>query len=381
MMTTMSVERAEMERLAHLQHEFRFLEVLPDDTAAYVTMKRADVPDVVARPARRVFGTATGAPLPRDLRLIDPEFTGLWSEPCIVVRMLAVLVSLGPIRAVLLPDRVLLLSIGEKEKDGDELVERLRCAMRLPSISVLDVSAPAPATETSSSSASAFEEPLELRALNAIFAEVARRVQIEASVASERASTIMRSVLAEASSVGLDHLSLARSHVNAVAGKATQLRRAMLAFLDDDSDMAHALFHNVIANKERFAPQGERDPSFTEGHEQVETTLESYVLDVGSALGQLDLISNEMESTETYVRLRLDTARNQLLWVTIVLQAGMAIAVTGSLIKDVFAMNLYSGLQGVQGLFWALTGIVILGYPITLFAVVWWMKRSGYRPG
>lgn len=69
--------------------------------------------------------------------------------------------------------------------------------------------------------------------------------------------------------------------------------------------------------------QGQPDPGDeSESHEVVENLLESYFMQIDSAYDRLDAIGEYIEDTEEYINIELDSSRNRLLRLEIVLTAG-----------------------------------------------------------
>ena len=60
----------------------------------------------------------------------------------------------------------------------------------------------------------------------------------------------------------------------------------------------------------------------SESHEAVENLLESYFMQIDSAYDRLDAIGEYIEDTEEYINIELDSSRNRLLRLEIVLTAG-----------------------------------------------------------
>lgn len=59
-----------------------------------------------------------------------------------------------------------------------------------------------------------------------------------------------------------------------------------------------------------------------ESHEAVENLLESYFMQIDGAYDRLDAIGEYIEDTEEYINIELDSSRNRLLRLEIVLTAG-----------------------------------------------------------
>lgn len=68
---------------------------------------------------------------------------------------------------------------------------------------------------------------------------------------------------------------------------------------------------------------GQQDPGDeSEAHEAVENLLESYFMQIDGSYDRLDAIGEYIEDTEEYINIELDSSRNRLLRLEIVLTAG-----------------------------------------------------------
>ena len=78
-----------------------------------------------------------------------------------------------------------------------------------------------------------------------------------------------------------------------------------------------------VCNCPAALQQGQPDPGDeSESHEAVENLLESYFMQIDSAYDRLDAIGEYIEDTEEYINIELDSSRNRLLRLEIVLTAG-----------------------------------------------------------
>ena len=122
-------------------------------------------------------------------------------------------------------------------------------------------------------------------------------------------------------------------------------------------------------------------PTSSSRSEQVELLLEPFALDVSAAVGDVDEMLAQLDSTDTTVRLRLDSARNRLLWVEIILNAATAAATFGSLIKEIFTTNLSSPAYEVENVafFWTMACFLLLGSVVGTLVVLHVLSSSGLR--
>lgn len=85
----------------------------------------------------------------------------------------------------------------------------------------------------------------------------------------------------------------------------------------------------------------------SESHEAVENLLESYFMQIDSAYDRLEAIGEYIEDTEEYINIELDSSRNRLLRLEIVLTAGtFGIAMFG-LVAGKIILRTWMPLMGV----------------------------------
>ena len=106
-------------------------------------------------------------------------------------------------------------------------------------------------------------------------------------------------------------------------------------------------------------------PEVINCHEDIEIMIESFLLDYNTINSKLRLMRGKLQSAEELTRLRLDTARNQLLATNTVMSVMMLAVGSGSFICSMFGMNLYSGVETGSNWF---TGVSIGSVLFMLFS-------------
>ena len=86
--------------------------------------------------------------------------------------------------------------------------------------------------------------------------------------------------------------------------------------------------------------------------------LESYVQEVGSTLVAMEALSYAIESTESFVSFRLDSARNSLLKIEVLATVGGCVLALGSMVSGFFGMNVPSSLYDEQHKDWVFIAVV-----------------------
>jgi hypothetical protein len=216
-------------------------------TSTLLEMERQEVLELTQERARRVFGSTKGTARPRDLRIVDPAFSDGEPEPAIVVRMLSLLVCLDNVRAIVLPDRVLLVI----PEGGDAHIGNFR--RRLTELS-----------EDKEHQA----VPFELRTLETILSLAADGIQAELDSLLPRVMRTTDRVIVESNRVTLEVLREVRNSASRLQLRALANRGALDQFLNDDRDMAMTNFSAILADPSRFA-DGEPDEEWISQHDEV----------------------------------------------------------------------------------------------------------------
>jgi magnesium transporter len=99
---------------------------------------------------------------------------------------------------------------------------------------------------------------------------------------------------------------------------------------------------------------------------------------VDGTLSQLKLLTQQTDSVESMIMLRLDTARNHLLRIELMFTALTSVAAIGALIGGLFGMNLRSDLEEEPHLFWIIVGIVMIGGLVSFVSFLVWIRMRGY---
>ena len=323
----------------------------------------------------------------RDLAVVDGS-AGT-ARASVAVRAMAVLVGLPPVRAVVLPDRLLVFTQAAAAAEGslaaetDVIVERIAARLaqlehaHTKSMPVL-ASADAASTITSSTSTAAAHDdssssppaPFEMRALEAVLSVACALLSEEADALSTRAIEQVRFVVKEASAIALEDLRKARNRADAFVRRVTAVRRALEEWIADPHDLAASALSRVAAHPEIIT-----DPTadlvadlVTEFGESMEMLVEAYLLDIEAIAGRAELLQDYIEASDAELMHRLDTSRNKLLRANVLIMTVTTGAAAGSVLTSTFGMNLTSGLEDYPATWWVVGGLALFG--VVLFVIL-----------
>lgn len=312
----------------------------------------------------------------RDLRRLEARFDGS-DESTLLVRWHAILISLEPIMAIVMTNRIILLV-----PDGaDSLLSLVEDHMMLWVESKQQAAEQQAAQQQASVPVVVDSTPFEVHAYDAMLTTVSSLLSREYTRFEREVDSVLTLFKQKGLILSVDAQENMRSLKNQASRMLTRLtsfRRALEDLVEDDEDMA---LMNLTLLKRR--PRLYQYPLSSEvlgKHEEIEELLENYLNDYNSIESKLLYQKQQMQSAEELLRIRLDTARNTLLLVNT--QFGiLACAIAfGSFVVGGFGMNLTTELNAMPGLFalvFALTFVVIM----LLFAVVvLYLRTSGTLP-
>jgi hypothetical protein len=114
-----------------------------------------------------------------------------------------------------------------------------------------------------------------------------------------------------------------------LASDVEDVRDALAGLLESDEDLGGLYLSRGAAARREGSD-----------HEEAELLLEGYARSVEEVMAELDALRDSMRFTESYVRTRLDAARNELLRLDTLLTMGTLSLAAGGLICAAFGMNL-----------------------------------------
>lgn len=288
---------------------------------------------------------------PRDIRQVDPAFT---AKPALWVRHSALVVSIEHVRAIVLHDKVFLFDL-EKPK-----VQRAASIIQRTIQSEPDV-------------LEDIEMPFEFKALEGIFVASIMALDREFQhYLTPKISGHLRELPDKLTTQGLEELRANKQLLNHFLSRANNARDVLEKLLDEDEDMANM----YLTEKHRNPTVSRADVD----HDEVEMLLETYMQVMDELVSHAELLNDQIDDTEDLVMIHLDTLRNRLLSVELVLSVVSMTFGFGGMLAGIFGMNLSIPLfADSASRFWFL-GVVIVIIAFTV-VVSWLMLLALKRRG
>eukprot|EP00047_Mylnosiga_fluctuans_P023649 m.142823 g.142823 ORF g.142823 m.142823 type:complete len:433 (+) comp9654_c1_seq3:3747-5045(+) len=283
----------------------------------------------------------------RDLRKLDLAVSED-ADPFIIVRRHVVLLRLVPIRAIILRDRCLLLV-----PDGaDEFLATIRARLQEPLDDITK---------------------FEFRALEAILEAKCLALQRVYRKLTPRTLAAMRA-LKVTTSRALESMRRVKNDMDKLQANVIAMQRTLSELLDDDDDLFLLNLTRLWEDPSLFdLPKSEKDAICDE----IEILLESYVMNINQTLNDVTLMQQRMKNTESLMNIKLDSARNSLLSLSVMFTVVSMCIAGGGLVPGIFGMNLTSNWEEEQGVFAAVVLNVVFGVILAIIAILAYLFYRG----
>lgn len=288
----------------------------------------------------------------RDVRLLEKNFAHS-KDPAIVVRRHAIILVLPPIRMLILFDRAYLMVPDGADSMLSTFMERLRYADIDP----------------------VEEEPFEVTALECAFIVVAHELEKELQALKPRVTTMLRDVKS-INAVGLNKIREVKADVLMLLTRVKAIQHAYTEALGSDRDMALMNLSKVHRNPHRYAE--EQEATWEADHEEMELLLENYLQLVDGIHAGAEMQEQKVEAAMSVLMIRLDSARNNLLKIELMVASVTSAAAIGALIAGIFGMNLDSDVQESPNWFWPVAGTLVCGTFLSVVLFFCYVQRSGW---
>mmetsp|Transcript_4655 Transcript_4655/g.14754 ORF Transcript_4655/g.14754 Transcript_4655/m.14754 type:complete len:540 (-) Transcript_4655:1473-3092(-) len=293
----------------------------------------------------------------RDVRLLDSTFVHS-RDPAILVRRHAILVNLWPIKALVLSSRTLIFV-----PDGaDSVLATLMTQLRKT-------------TDERNPDYKEQHVPFVMRSLEAIFVTTCSSLSSEVDALVPQVHQTVKAIVVKSSGVTIERLRQIKSSVSKVAAKLEAVQSAFEDLLTSDREMALMRLDKIFAFPEFYDERNAE--AWVPDHEEIELLLENYAQSIDGTLSRVDALGKEIDSAMSTIALRLDTARNKLLGVDLLVSSVTSAAAIGALFAGLFGMNLDSGVAEDPYWFWVWFGIIIGGVPVAVCIMFYAIYRQG----
>ncbi|XP_038713039.1 magnesium transporter MRS2-1-like isoform X1 [Tripterygium wilfordii] len=301
----------------------------------------------------------------RDLRLLDPLFV---YPSMILGREKAIVVNLEQIRCIITADEVLLCNSRGSHvlQYVEELQRRLTTAG--PG-DVLQSDGNRRPSRNNLHNTSPDYLPFEFKALEVALEAACTFLDSEASELEFAGYPSLDELTSKITSLNLEIVRRLKSRLVALTSRVQKVRDEIEQLMDDDGDMDEMY---LTRKKSRMESSFDGDQSLmgfrpndgvqsisapvspvssppdsprlrrrdgTEGIGELEMLLEAYFVVIDSTLNKLTTLREYIDDTEDYINIRLDSVRNRLILVELLLATATFVVAIIGLVAGVFGMN------------------------------------------
>lgn len=309
----------------------------------------------------------------RDLRLLDPKLATSYPS-AILCRDRSLVVNLEYIKMIVGLDRCYITHLEDESAAAfiSELQRRLQATYQgMPATkSTMDLAA-TDGSGVVTTPSGPDELPFELRVLEVALDVVSGYLEQLTSDLEAAAHPALDALTAKVSTENLERVRRVKNRMVRLNTRVETLREVLEKFLDDDSDMrdmnlaakvireaqergGDTVRHGSVQPFDVVLPVGgtktpgspgstamtyDSDEEEEEAVEVVEQLLESYFMQVDNTWNKLQTLTEYIDDTEDYINIQLDSQRNQLIRLDLMLTCFMACMAFITAITSLFAMN------------------------------------------
>lgn len=337
----------------------KWLEIDSTGTAAMVSLNRTQLTQALGIQVR-------------DLRLLDPKLATSYPS-AILCRDHSLVVNLEFIKMIVGLDRCYITNLDDESTTTfvSELQRRIKAAYQgMPATkSTMDLST-AEGTQQPSGTVGFDELPFELRVLEVALDVVSGYLERLTCDLEASAHPALDALTVNITTDNLERVRRMKTRMVRLNTRVETLREVLEKFLDDDGDMRDMnLSAKEAREQEREAEAIRRgsvqpfdvvlpatgtktpgspgsaamtydtDEEEEEAVEVVEQLLESYFMQVDNTWNKLQTLTEYIDDTEDYINIQLDSQRNQLIRLDLILTCFTASMALITAITSLFAMN------------------------------------------
>jgi len=310
----------------------------------------------------------------RDLRLLDPKLATSYPS-AILCRDRSLVINLEFIKMIVGLDKCYITNL-EAESAGSfvsELQRRLAAVSQglPPTKSTMDLTGAAEVPGGPSGPSGFDELPFELRVLEVALDVVSQYLERLTGDLEAAAHPALDALTLKVSTGNLERVRRVKNRMVRLTTRVETLREVLEKFLDDDGDMrdmnlaakeARELqernqdatrhgsiqpFDVVLPAMDTKTPGTPRSATLTydseeeeeEAVEEVEQLLEAYFINLDNSWNKLQTLTEYIDDTEDFINIKLDSQRNQLIRLDLVLSSFTASVAMITAITSLFAMN------------------------------------------
>ncbi|XP_058088637.1 magnesium transporter MRS2-F-like [Magnolia sinica] len=210
--------------------------------------------------------------------------------------------------------------------------------------------------------------PFEFRVLEVCLQSACECLESETSMLEKEAYPALDELTSKISTLNLERVRQIKSHLVKISGRVQKVRDELEHLLDDDMDMAEMYLTDKLDHQQyeetslrdelddnAFKIDDERDEDskskakssfvslngFKPNIEELEMLLEAYFTQIEGTLSKLSTLREYVHDTEDYINIMLDDKQNQLLMMGVRFGTANLIISMGTLVTNVFGMNIH----------------------------------------
>ncbi|XP_031487892.1 magnesium transporter MRS2-11, chloroplastic [Nymphaea colorata] len=296
---------------------------------------------------------------PRDIRSVDPSLWLTNSMPSLLVREHAILLNLGSLRAIAMPERVLVFD--HNRIGGKNFLESL-----LPRLNPKNVNG-APSM------------PFELEVVEAALVSRIQRLEQRLMDVEPRVVELLEILPNRLTVDALEQLRLSKQKLVDVGSRAGDLKQMLLDLLEDPHEIRRICIMGRKCTIRKENNNVECSLSVDkqiaeEEEEEIEMLLENYLQRCESCHGQAERLLDSAKEMEDSIAVNLSSRRLEVSRVELLLQVGTFCIAVGALVAGIFGMNLKSYLEEHVFAFWLTTAGIFVGVMIGFFLMYSYLK-------
>ncbi|KAJ3192053.1 magnesium ion transporter [Irineochytrium annulatum] len=290
--------------------------------------------------------------LPRDLTKIDSTLAE--QHPAILVRERSLLINLSHIKALIRADSLILFSSNTSMDDGAEAY--------FQSQFVHELQGKLQAKDTL---------PFELRALEAMLISVVSALKSDLDDVKPEVERLLEAMDKGFDPEMLKALLLHGRSLNKLVQKVEAIRSTFTDVLHNDEDLAGMY----------LTAKAENRPHAASDHIDAELMLEHYLKLADEISSSLNTLSSNVVTTQNMMGIVLDTHRNKLIVYDLKANIATVAISTAAFVASVFGMNLPNNIDSMPGVFWIVTGGLLLSACAIYFMSVQRIRMLGHARG
>ncbi|RAL37515.1 unnamed protein product [Cuscuta campestris] len=296
---------------------------------------------------------------PRDIRSVDPALWLINSMPTLLVRDHAILLNLGSLRAIVMPESVLIFNYNSR--GGKAFINAL-----LPRLNPKNMNG-APSM------------PFVLEVVEAALHSRIQRMEQRLWDLEPQVQALLEVLPNRLTADVLEELRISKQALVELGSRADSLKQMLLDILED----THEIRLICIMGRDCTLKKGNDEMECAvplekqiveEEEEEIEMLLENYLQRCEYCHGQAERLLDSAKEMEDSIAVNLSSRRLEVSRVELLLQLGAFCVAVGALVSGIFGMNLRSYLEEHAFAFWLTTAGIIVSAAVTFFLMYKYLR-------